>query len=196
MHQGKLTGSCLLSHFTASREVNGMLRPREPKTGREGVSTAKPPSGPALPMPPPRRPPTPSGVPAPQLSSLLAGAGPLPADLPRLPSRWCLHICSLLMPFCLLLLRDLGTPCPSLRHTRNTLSWPLLATHVSQQPTPTGCRQVQWKQSLRSQDSPRVKYFPSWWQGAGEGSMRIAVSRIGGVSSSLSWSGVRENPHS
>lgn len=53
-------------------------------------------------------------------------------------------------------------------HQKRSL-WPFLATHVSQQPTPTGCRQVQWKQSLRSQDSPRVKYLPSYWQGAREG---------------------------
>lgn len=57
---------------------------------------------------------------------------------------------------------NLVLPWPSLSHSCQSHSlWPSLVTHVSQQPTPTGCRQVQWKQSLRSQDSPRVKYFPS-----------------------------------
>lgn len=56
----------------------------------------------------------------------------------------------------------LVTPWLSLSHSCQSHSlWPSLVTHVSQQPTPTGCRQVQWKQSLRSQDSPRLKYFPS-----------------------------------
>lgn len=39
-------------------------------------------------------------------------------------------------------------------------------THVSQQPTPMGCRQVQSRQLVLSHDSPRENCFPSYSQGA------------------------------
>ena len=49
-------------------------------------------------------------------------------------------------------------------------------THVSQQPTPMGCRQVQSRQLVLSHDSPRENCFPSYSQGAAK---RTAMSTRG-----------------
>lgn len=49
-----------------------------------------------------------------------------------------------------------------------TPSAPQPLTHVSQQPTPMGCRQVQSRQLVLSHDSPRENFFPSYSQGAAE----------------------------
>lgn len=43
---------------------------------------------------------------------------------------------------------------------------PAPLTHVSQHPTPMGCRQVHSRQLVLSHDSPRANCFPSYSQGA------------------------------
>lgn len=68
-----------------------------------------------------------------------------------------------------------------------TPSLPWSLTHVSQQPTPMGCRQVQSRQLVLSHDSPRENCFPSYSQGAAKETvvMRTHEPVLGFVGASL-----------
>lgn len=89
------------------------------------------------------------------------------------PRTWCP---TPLPRLCYLLhLQPPDTPPLQMQGTQGTPAQPL--THVSQQPTPMGWRQVQSRQLVLSHDSPRENCFPSYSQGAAKETVVMKTHR-------------------